>query len=85
MGNAPLARAAAMVWHILDQICKVDIWCAHLYDMLSYVCLRQIFEKLLIVITSYNSFTSLFGFILSLSLISAFSRCAISLSNNAIS
>jgi hypothetical protein len=50
MGSAPLARAAAMVWHILDQICKVDIWCAHLYDMLSYVCLRQNSEKLLIVV-----------------------------------
>lgn len=65
MGNAPLARVAAMVWHILDQICKVDIWCAHPHDMLSYVCLRQNSEKLLISGT-YNSFASLFRFILSL-------------------
>jgi hypothetical protein len=50
MGNAPLARVAAMVWHILDQICKVDIRCAHPYDMLSYVCLRHNSEKLLIVV-----------------------------------
>lgn len=50
MGNTPLARVAAMVWHILDQICKVDIRCAHPYDMLSYVCLRQNSEKLLIVV-----------------------------------
>ena len=50
MGNALLARVAAMEWHILDRICDLEIWCAHPYDMLSYVCLRQNSEKLLIVV-----------------------------------
>jgi hypothetical protein len=50
MGNAPLARVAEMVWHILDEICKMDMWCAYPYDMLSYVFLRQNSEKLLIAL-----------------------------------
>src|SRR5947209_13960852 len=50
-----------------------DRWCAHRYDMLNYVCLRQNSEKLLIVALSY-SLDCLLGFIFSVVLVSTFSR-----------